>query len=704
MLSIQTNVNSLVAQQNLSVNSNFQSKTIQQLTSGYRINHSGDDAAGLAVANKYRSSIAELTQGVANGNDGVAQLQIMDGGINNIAQMLDRLKTLAMQSASGSFTGNRTTLNNEFQTDLGEIDRQAQSIGLNTGGLFAKSLQVYLGAGSGSQATANSAVSVDLSKSTVDSQSLGLTGVQAINSATYDLAASSTTNVANIVGDATNLNGGSAQATFNFVGAGFSNNAGVTANSGQNVTVNLTGISSADSLIAAINNAIQAQANGPTANDAALKAANITASIVTDANGNQKLAFNSSSSSFQVQGTDRMSNALLGNFAADGSSAATGAQMGTTITAASLFAAAGAAGLNMSVNNVTLTITGGGVGGTKTVTLNTDYSVLANFATQGAVAADITSLIHTAMGTTNVTASIVASKLQFATNDGSTISVSASGNAAQVGALGMSAVANTSSGTSATSGAAYGTYAAGGGYELGTSSGAQNDLAFVALGASGSQAITVSANDASGKAQPLTIQLTTNGGSTGSGQDIQHAAAYINQQLQASGNSTLQQITAVINTDNGVSKLNFVSTLNNFTVSLGSGTGGNGFTETNPANASQQIQNVSLLASKVGAGGSADISTMSGAQVAVAAITASVTALGTAQAAVGKGQNVLNYAINLAQSQITNFSSAEAQIRDADVAAEAANLSKAQVLQQASIAAMAQANSAPQAILALLRG
>ncbi len=65
---------------------------------------------------------------------------------------------------------------------------------------------------------------------------------------------------------------------------------------------------------------------------------------------------------------------------------------------------------------------------------------------------------------------------------------------------------------------------------------------------------------------------------------------------------------------------------------------------------------------------------------------------------------MLGYAINLAQSQITNFDSAESQIRDTDVAAAAANLSKAQVLQQASIAAMAQANSAPQQVLSLLRG
>ena len=99
-----------------------------------------------------------------------------------------------------------------------------------------------------------------------------------------------------------------------------------------------------------------------------------------------------------------------------------------------------------------------------------------------------------------------------------------------------------------------------------------------------------------------------------------------------------------------------------------------------------------------------DISSASGALQAVVAIGQAVGKLGSAQAAIGKGQNQLGYAISLANSQISNFSSAQAQIRDADVASEAANLSKAQVLQQASIAAMAQANSAPQAVLSLLKG
>src|SRR6478752_3385776 len=112
--SIQTNVNSLIAQENLRVNSNFQSQTIQRLTSGYRINSSADDAAGLAVANKFRSDTAELTQGVRNANDGISTLQILDGGLNNISKMLDRMKTLATQSASSTFTGNRDTLNDEY--------------------------------------------------------------------------------------------------------------------------------------------------------------------------------------------------------------------------------------------------------------------------------------------------------------------------------------------------------------------------------------------------------------------------------------------------------------------------------------------------------------------------------------------------------------------------------------------------------------
>ena len=173
MISLQTNVDSLNAQANLNIDNQFQSQTIEQLTSGYRINSSGDDAAGLSVANGYRAQIAELNQGVLNANDGVSQLQIMDGGLSNISTILNRMQTLATESASSTFTGSRATLNQEYSQLVTEITRQASNINLNVGGTFNTDLSVYIG---GASTLPNATVGVDLSgaNSAVDATSLGL--------------------------------------------------------------------------------------------------------------------------------------------------------------------------------------------------------------------------------------------------------------------------------------------------------------------------------------------------------------------------------------------------------------------------------------------------------------------------------------------------------------------------------------------------
>src|SRR5579872_106649 len=143
MLSIQTNVASLEAQDAITVNTSFQNNTIQQLSTGYRINSAADDAAGLAVANTYSAATAELTQGVLNANNGVAALQIVDGGANNISQILNRLNTLATESASSTFAGNRGTLNTEYQGLLAEINRQAANVNLATGGSYNTVLTTF---------------------------------------------------------------------------------------------------------------------------------------------------------------------------------------------------------------------------------------------------------------------------------------------------------------------------------------------------------------------------------------------------------------------------------------------------------------------------------------------------------------------------------------------------------------------------------
>jgi flagellin len=124
--SVVTNIASVNAQANLSQTSLSLNKSLTRLSSGLRINQSGDDAAGLAVANGFRSDTAILTQGSRNANDGLSDLQIKDTALNNISTLLDRLSTLATQAASGQTSATaRTTLNQEFGDVLSEITREA---------------------------------------------------------------------------------------------------------------------------------------------------------------------------------------------------------------------------------------------------------------------------------------------------------------------------------------------------------------------------------------------------------------------------------------------------------------------------------------------------------------------------------------------------------------------------------------------------
>ncbi len=131
--SVVTNVAANNAQANLYATNTGLKAALNRVSSGFRINYSGDDAAGLAVANGYRSTIAVLTQGVRNANDGLSDLQIKDGALDNVSKLLDRLSTLATQAASGqTSTTSRTTLNQEFQDVLSEINRETSVAKLDT--------------------------------------------------------------------------------------------------------------------------------------------------------------------------------------------------------------------------------------------------------------------------------------------------------------------------------------------------------------------------------------------------------------------------------------------------------------------------------------------------------------------------------------------------------------------------------------------
>jgi len=248
--SLVSNLPSASAQSKLAQSNNQLNKTLQRLSSGLRINRSGDDAAGLAIANGFRSDISVLSQGVRNANDGLSTLQIIDGGLNTISGLLDRAASLASQSASGTFTGDRNTLQLELTSVLGEIDRQAQNVGLggNSGtaeGRFNKAIDVFIGGGASASASGNS-VSLDLSNSRVDKTGLSLTSLN-IGAGTGNVTGNQ-----DISGGITNAE------TFTFQKVGSSGQL-------ESFTVGLSAGASSSSVIDAINNDANAQSAGITA-------------------------------------------------------------------------------------------------------------------------------------------------------------------------------------------------------------------------------------------------------------------------------------------------------------------------------------------------------------------------------------------------------------------------------------------------------
>ena len=101
---IQHNIAAINSYRNLSINQNALSKNLEKLSSGYKINRAGDDAAGLAISETMRSQINGLNQAVNNANDAVGLIQTAEGAMTETHSMLQRMKTLATQAANGTYT------------------------------------------------------------------------------------------------------------------------------------------------------------------------------------------------------------------------------------------------------------------------------------------------------------------------------------------------------------------------------------------------------------------------------------------------------------------------------------------------------------------------------------------------------------------------------------------------------------------------
>lgn len=132
MLSIQTNIAALSAQNALTTtNSNLQ-KSMERLSSGFRINHAADDAAGLAISQKMQAQIGGLNQAVRNANDGASMIQTAEGALDQVQNMMIRMRNLAVQAASDTQgPQERADINVEIQQLKSEIDNISQRTTFN---------------------------------------------------------------------------------------------------------------------------------------------------------------------------------------------------------------------------------------------------------------------------------------------------------------------------------------------------------------------------------------------------------------------------------------------------------------------------------------------------------------------------------------------------------------------------------------------
>ena len=178
-LRIATNISSLTAQRHLRNTRSLLDRSLERLSSGYRINKAGDDAAGLAISEKLRAKTRGLVQAQRNASDGISLVQVAEGGLNEVSNILIRLRELGVQSASDTIgPEERKYLNEEFSALLEEVDRIANVTEFNgtylldgTGGTM--DFQVNTG---GKNLLGVDRISFDAFKADVNVDKLGLEG------------------------------------------------------------------------------------------------------------------------------------------------------------------------------------------------------------------------------------------------------------------------------------------------------------------------------------------------------------------------------------------------------------------------------------------------------------------------------------------------------------------------------------------------
>jgi flagellin len=219
-LSINSNLASLNAQRQLTRVSSQLGKSFERLSSGLRVARASDDAAGLAISERLKASVRSINQASRNANDGISLVQTAEGGLDEINNLLNRGRELAVQASNGTLKGSdKNTLDDELQQIVDEIDRIAQKTDFNgikllDGTASSVTLQIGEGTTSGVDTFAVTLDGVRATHLTINSLDIGSTGNAATAITNIDAAIDAVTNLRGSFGAAQNR----LSSTINYLG------------------------------------------------------------------------------------------------------------------------------------------------------------------------------------------------------------------------------------------------------------------------------------------------------------------------------------------------------------------------------------------------------------------------------------------------------------------------------------------------------
>jgi flagellin len=683
--SINTNIASINAQRNLETNSSSLQTSLQRLSSGLRINSAKDDAAGLSISDRMNAQIRGLNQAARNANDAISLAQTAEGAISGMSDNLQRLRELSVQAANSTNTAaDRASIQAEVSQLVQEIDRVAtvtdfNGIKLLDGTFKNQSFQVG----------ANAGQTIDITVANVRASSLG-SGDSASLSASGNANALS---AGDIVLNGISVSGSLASSD----NASSANNSysGIAKAAAINAVSDRTGVTAkADSTIAV---AATVMSNPGTASTGTvtINGTAITVATTIDSTANRAnivAAINLKSSQTGVIATDSLSLAVgIKLTAADGRNIAVTHNLLTAsvgITEATYYS-----GVTMTSNR-DITVTSAGTIGNGGLVAGLYKAQVATASSISGASSAVLAGADVKINGISIGASDVAS---YDTASTASSTASAMSKAAAINALqsqtGVTATAQTEKlGSAITAAASTGVITINGvaTASITTAGSAATDRAAVVSAINLISARTgVVATDLGGTTAGNTIKLTA-----ADGRNINIVSTFATSVSTTGIDGSTSANVAAATTYGTIA----LSSSKAFTIEQGQSTTANAV-----------YANLGMNTGTYGAGRNGqsltnvDVSTLAGANAAIVAVDNAITSLNNSRANLGSVLNRFSSTVSNLGVASENVSAAQSRIRDTDFAKETAKLSRGQILQQAGVAMLAQANALPNTILALLK-